>query len=235
MAETKSKLEQLRHALIVSCQAAEGEPLCAPEHIVALSLSALNGGAAGLRLEGEENIRAVRAKTSVPLVGLIKSASVTDKERLHKVYITASLNEALAVAQAGADFVALDATARPRPGGHSLQEIIKAVHEQTGKLIWADVSTFQEGIQSAEAGADVISTTLSGYTSDTACSPDSGPDFVLMEQLCEHLKLPVVLEGKVWHPDEVARAFALGAYAVVVGSAITRPQLITRRFVRAIP
>ena len=228
-------LRQLDGALVVSCQASEGEPLCAPTHILALALSAINGGASGLRLEGPENIQLVRNNTSLPIVGLTKSPHVPPGERLKRVYITASFEEARAVSEAGADIVALDATGRPRPDGSRLPELIERVHAELGKPVWADVSSLSEALAAWQAGADAVSTTLAGYTEETRSLSDEGPALTLLADLCRQLPIPVALEGRVWHPDEVRRAFELGAYSVVVGSAITRPHLITSRFVRAIP
>ena len=228
-------LRFLEGNLIVSCQASAGEPLCAPEHILALSLSAIAGGAKGLRLEGTENIQHVRKHTELPIIGLIKSPGISGEERLRKVYITASYNEAEAIAGAGADIIAMDATGRVRPDGLSIGELISKVHTNLEKPVWADISTLADGIAASNAGADVISTTLYGYTEETRLPPEAGPNFKLLQELVEHIPQPVILEGRIWHPAEVRQAFELGAYACVVGSAITRPQLITKRFVKALP
>lgn len=232
--ELAEPLIRLRNALIVSAQAAEGEPLCAPEHICALALSGLNGGAKGLRLEGVENVRYLRSRTSVPLIGLTKGV-VPDEQRFSSVYITATFAEAEQLSDAGADIIALDATNRPRPDGSTLEELIGKIDTDLKRPVWADVSTFEEGAVAAAFGASVVSTTLYGYTAETKLPPDAPPDFGLVGRLCKELSVPVVLEGRVWHPFEVARAFELGVFAVVVGSAITRPQLITQRFVQATP
>jgi N-acylglucosamine-6-phosphate 2-epimerase len=227
-------LRALKGRLIVSCQASKGEPLCAPEHIVALSLSALNGGASALRLEGAENVAAVRAKTKVPIVALTKS-EIPDNARLSSVYITPTYADAKSLADAGADVVALDATIRARPGGESLKQIVERIHKELAKLVWADLSSFADAQPAVDAGVDILSTTLSGYTAETQTPHDAGPDFKLLERLCQEFTKPVMLEGRVWTPEEVRRAFELGAHAVVVGSAITRPQLITRRFTDVTP
>lgn len=232
---SNERIKQLRGALIVSCQASEGEPLCAPEHICALALSAINGGATGLRLEGADNVAAVRMRTSLPIVALTKSNDVPEELRLSSVYITPTFADAATLAEAGADIIALDATARPRPDGATVKSIVDRIHTELKKPAWADVATLEEGLQAAAAGFDVISTTLSGYTAETKTSSGSGPDYNLLSALSKQLALPVVLEGKVWNPEDVTEGFKRGAYAVVVGSAITRPQLITRRFVNAIP
>jgi N-acylglucosamine-6-phosphate 2-epimerase len=228
-------IRRLKNLLIVSSQASEGEPLCAPEHICALALSALNGGAGALRLEGVDNIEYVRKRVDVPIIGLTKDDNVDEKDRLSNVYITPTFEDAAALAKAGADVIALDCTLRPRPGGATAADIIKGIHDELGKPAWADVATYEEGVAAAEAGADVISTTLSGYTVETADSIDDGPDYDLLHRLTRATHVPIVLEGHVWVPEEVAKAFKIGAFAVVVGSAITRPQLITKRFVQAIP
>jgi len=225
---------QLKDALIVSCQASDGEPLCAPEHIKALSLCAITGGAKGLRLEGTENIQAVRDITKLPIIGLAKTKGLSEKERLKQVYITATFAEASELATAGADIIALDATDRPRPDGNTASELIAQIHKELKLPVMADISTENEALAAAAAGADLISTTLFGYTNETFVPADHGPALDLLKKVCGVVQAPVILEGRIWHPEEVTQAFKLGAYAVVVGSAITRPHLITARFVKAI-
>ncbi len=232
-------IKDLEGGLIVSCQASAGEPLAAPTHILALALSAIAGGAKGLRLEGVENIQAVkrssRLQIGVPICGLVKSSKVASEDRMKTPYITNCYADAMAIANAGADIIALDATARPRPDGSTAAETIDKIHKELDKPVWADVATFAEGIAALEAGADIVSTTLFGYTQETAIPREQGPGFDLLKELVNHSSVPVILEGRVWLPEEVKQAFELGAYAVVVGSAITRPQLITERFVKSIP
>lgn len=226
--------------LIVSCQASKGEPLCKPEHILALSLSALNGGAGALRLEGIANIAYVRQAVDalyaqhLPIVGLTK-AEIAEEEKLNTSYITATFADASALATAGADIIALDATGRRRLDDMSLSETIERIHSELHRPVWADCATFAEGEAAAACGADIVSTTLYGYTAETALPADHGPGLELLRQFVERLDVPVILEGRVWHPSEITEAFEIGAFAVVVGSAITRPQLITERFVKAIP
>jgi N-acylglucosamine-6-phosphate 2-epimerase len=226
--------------MIISCQASKGEPLCHPDHILALSLSGINGGARGLRLEGVENIRHVRKTVSrlfsgaLPIIGLTKS-EIPEEEKLSSVYITASFDDAKNLADAGADIIALDATGRKRADGMTLAETISRIHTELDKAVWADCASFTEGLAAYEAGADIISTTLYGYTAETALPKDAGPGLDLLTEFIKHIKAPIILEGRIWQPQELTRAFELGAHAVVVGSAITRPQLITERFVGAIP
>jgi N-acylglucosamine-6-phosphate 2-epimerase len=228
-------LDRLKSVLIVSCQASQGEPLASPEHITALALSVINGGAKGLRLEGAENIKAVRAVTNVPIIGLSKSKIIKDSERLEKVYITASFAEAEELAKAGSDIIAIDATERPRPDGLDLRKTIELIHKELNKPVLADISTFEEGVNAQQCGADLVSTTLYGYTKETELPPTQGPGLELLKRLASRLQIPVILEGRIWSPQEVSQGFADGAYAVIVGSAITRPQLITERFVQALP
>lgn len=230
-----SCIDKLSQALIVSAQASDDEPLNTPEHLGALALSGINGGARGLRLEGFKNIEFIRKKTDLPIIGLVKSESVPEEERLKSVYITSSFAEAELVCLAGADIVACDATGRQRADGLSFAQLCMRIKKELDRPVWADIATYEQGMHAYEAGADVVSTTLYGYTEETKRSAEDPPDFDLLAKLCRNIKIPVVLEGRVWQPDEVKKGFELGAYAVVVGSAITRPQLITKRFVKAIP
>ncbi|MGW6485740.1 N-acetylmannosamine-6-phosphate 2-epimerase [Streptomyces sp. NPDC055056] len=214
----------MAHGLVVSCQALPGEPLHGADIMARMARAALQGGAVGVRVNGPEDIAAVRAAVSVPVIGLWKAGDTG-------VYITPTLDHARRVAAAGADVVALDATARPRPDGLSLTETIIALHAD-GVRVMADVSSYEEGIAARAAGADAVATTLSGYT-DTGPVP-TGPDFELLAALTARLDVPVIAEGRIATPDEAARALALGAHAVVVGGAITRPADITQRFAAAL-
>lgn len=217
-------LEGLRGRLIVSCQAYPGEPLRDPEAMRRMSLAVLDGGAAAIRAQGLDDLRAIRSATSVPLIGLWKDGD-------SGVYITPTARHAVAVAETGADIVALDATARPRPDGREVAESIEAVH-RAGRLVMADVSTWEEGVRAAELGADLVGTTLSGYTGHSP-RPD-GPDLPLVGRLAAELTVPVIAEGRIHTPDQAARALAAGAHAVVVGTAITHPTTLTRWFTEAI-
>jgi N-acylglucosamine-6-phosphate 2-epimerase len=178
------------------------------------------GGASGLRIQGSDNIRAVRAACDLPLIGLLKVVRPgTD------VYITPTIADVEAVLEAGADIVAFDATDRPRPD--TVRTLCDAARS-AGRLSMADVSTAAEGLQAMEAGADIVSTTMSGYTSYSRQLP--GPDFALMSELAA-LDVPFAAEGRIWTGEEARRALELGARFVVVGSAITRPDMITRRLI----
>lgn len=223
-------LSQVRQGLIVSCQASEGGPLNRPEIMAAMAEAAVIGGAVAIRADHPENIRAIRQEVPVPIIGIFKK-----KYPDAPVFITPTIKEALAVAEAGADIIALDATHRPRPGGQTLQEIIGYLRQKTGALLMADVATLEEGLQAAAMGFDLIATTLSGYTETTRHLINKSPDFVLLSALKKHLpNVPIVAEGRIWHPEEARQALQRGAFAVVVGTAITRPADITRRFARAL-
>lgn len=223
-------LEALRGALIVSCQAFEGEPLYGSAHMAAMAASALNGGARGIRTNSKEDVAAIRAITDVPIIGIQKTSVAG------RTIITPDFSMAQALYTAGADIIALDATSLRdqicRGRFPTAAELIARIHAEPGCLVMADISTVDEGIAAAEAGADLLATTLSGYTPYT--SLEQGPDEPLIEALVRATRTPVVAEGKIDTPAAVRRALACGAYAVVVGSAITRPQLITRKFADAL-
>jgi putative N-acetylmannosamine-6-phosphate epimerase len=217
----------------VSCQAKEGSVLKGPVFMGAMAREAERGGAAGLRIDGPDDIAAARRATvnGLPILGIYKQ-----RFEGFEPYITATFELAAEVVNAGADLVALDATARPRPGGVTLQALIARIHAELGVPVMADVSTMEEGVAAARAGADVVSTTLGGYTTYSRPPIAHTPDFDLLGELvAAGLGVPVVVEGRVTAPEHVARAFALGAYAVCVGDAITNPAAITARFAAAAP
>lgn len=222
-------LTDWRAGLIVSCQAAPGSPLAKPEIIAALAETAEQNGAVGLRIDSPENIRAVKDRVRIPVLGIYKV--VTDSS---DVYITPTLAAAEQIIDAGSDVIAMDGTGRPRPNGEKFQEIVSRIREIHNCPIMADVAEFDEGMRAAEvAGVDILSTTLSGYT--LATKHLSSPDFGLLENLARSTSIPVVCEGRLRHPDEVRRAFDCGAFAVVVGGAITGVDQLVQLFVGATP
>lgn len=223
----KDIISRLKNKVIVSVQAMPNEPLynCINEMIK----SVVKGGAGGLRVAGTRDIKDAKSITDIPVIGITKP-SVIPANFKEIVYITPTLDDAIEIIKAGADVVAFDGTQRPRPNKASLKEIIKYIHIKK-KVAMADISTYEEGIKAAELGADILSTTLAGYTIESSNSPE-GPDFELLEKLVKDSGKPVILEGRIWTPEEVNKAFEIGAHAVVIGSAITRPQLITKRFVQ---
>ena len=219
-------LEKLKNQIIVSVQAMPNEPLFEESCIIAMMKSVVNGGAKGLRLAGARDVKNAKKIFDIPIIGLTKPDKLPDNWK-EIVYITPTLKEVNELIKANADIIATDATQRPRPK-ESLKEIVNFIKSHN-KLSMADISTFEEGIEARELGFDIISTTLSGYTQYSNQNIE-GPDFELLEKLVKELDCPIILEGRIWEPNEVNQAFKLGAHSVVIGSAITRPQLITKRF-----
>lgn len=219
--------DQVRGGLIVSCQALPHEPLYGAEIMARMALAAQLGGGVAIRANTPIDIQAIRAAVALPIIGLYK-----DDIPGYPVYITPTLAHAKEVAAAGADIIAIDATARARPQPGTLADFIAAIHAETNCLVLADIATLAEGIAAEAAGADLVSTTMSGYTAESA--KQTGPDLALVEQLAVQLTVPLLAEGRFTTPAEVQQALALGATAVVVGGAITRPQQITRWFVDAL-
>ncbi|SCG39508.1 N-acetylmannosamine-6-phosphate 2-epimerase [Micromonospora coxensis] len=218
-------LDDLRGRLVVSCQADPGEPLDDPAHIVALARSALRGGAAGIRAQGLRDLRALRAALpDTPLIGLVKDGT-------SGVYITPTLTHVLAVAETGVDIVAVDGTRRQRPDGRTLADTVAALRERYDVLVMADVAALADAQAAVAAGVDLVGTTLAGYTGGAV---PHDPDLDLVGALAARLPVPVVAEGRINTPEEAAEALRLGAHSVVVGTAITRPAVITSRFAAAL-
>ena len=197
--------------------------------MVAMMKSVVKGGAGGLRVAGARDVKNAKHLFDIPIIGLTKPEVIPPNWQ-EIVYITPTLDDVIELVKAGADIIAFDGTMRERPSGAKLEDLIKYV-KINKRVSMADISTLEEGINAAKLGANMLSTTLSGYTQFSQ-NRGEGPDFELLEQLVKETNLPVVLEGRIWEPDEVDRAFELGAHCVVIGSAITRPQLITKRFVQ---
>jgi N-acylglucosamine-6-phosphate 2-epimerase len=224
---TAAFVAQVRGGLIVSCQALPGEPLFGAELMARMAMAANIGGALAIRANTPVDIRAICATVSLPVIGLYK-----EEMSGYPVYITPTLDHARQVAEAGAAVIAIDATDRPRPQSGSLAAYIAAIHDETGLPVLADIATLAEGIAAEAAGADLVSTTMSGYTADSP--QQTRPDLNLVRELASRVRVPVLAEGRYRLPEQVAEALRLGALAVVVGGAITRPQEITRWFVAAI-
>lgn len=219
---------KLQHKLIVSCQARADAPLHGPRFMAAMAEAAERGGAGGIRANGAEDIRAIRAVTQLPIIGIDKRLDPQGN-----VIITPDLESARRVVEAGADLVALSCAFYQRPSLPELHTLIREIQDELGVPVMADCSTLEEGLWAAEAGADLVASTLSGYTPATQ-GLHQGPDLELVADLARQARVPVVAEGRIWTPQEARAALEAGAYAVVVGTAITNPTEITRRFVEAL-
>ncbi|MFU8947598.1 N-acetylmannosamine-6-phosphate 2-epimerase [Mycetocola zhadangensis] len=218
-------LKNLRGRLVVSCQAYPGEPLRDPRAMALMAQAAVEGGAAAIRAQGLEDIRLIRRAVTVPQIGLLKVGS-------SGVFITPTLQDALDVVEAGSEVVAIDGTRRERPDGLTLEQTIAEIHARTNAMVMADVGSFDDGIAAQEAGADIVGTTLAGYTPER--QKTDGPDLELLEQLAGRLDLPVFAEGRIHTPEQARLAIEAGAYSVVVGTAITHPTTITSWFAAAV-
>lgn len=216
--------------LIVSVQASQGEPFYPLPELKAMITSVVNGGAQGLRLANlDAIIGAKQTWPELPIIGLTKPEPLPDNWQ-EIPYITPTLNDMLQVAHAGADIIAIDGTCRPRTNNETLLKNIASFKQQyPNRLIMGDIATIEDAQHAINAGCDILGTTLSGYTQQSQPAT-TGPDFKLLQELTRLTEKPVILEGRIWHPEEVAKAQELGAHGVVIGSAITRPHQITQRF-----
>lgn len=227
--DKKQVINKLKGGLIVSCQALPGEPLYSDNGgIMPRIAEAMERvGAAGIRCNSERDIREIREVVSLPVIGLVKK-----KYKNYSPYITPTMSEVDAVVRAGADIVAVDCTSRLHPGDVKVEDFIRQVKEKYDILILSDISTSEEAENAVRAGADMVSTTMSGYTPYT--QGGSEPDLELVCKLARQLSCPVIAEGRIHTPEQVKQALHMGAYAVVVGGAITRPQEIAQRFMQEV-
>jgi N-acetylmannosamine-6-phosphate 2-epimerase / N-acetylmannosamine kinase len=219
-------LLQIKDRLIVSCQASPGDPLDDTDAIRRIARAAVGAGAAGLRLNSSEHIAAIRRDTDLPIIG-IKKQYFDGQLR-----ITADFAAAAELAAAGADIIALDCTNRRWTSGEPWQRIIERIHRELQLLVMADIATLGEALAAAAAGADIIGTTLNGYTEETKANHSF--DWPLLKELVRQAGRPIIAEGHISTPEEARRTLQSGAWSVVVGSAITRPGSITARFVQAL-
>lgn len=222
-------LKKLKNQIIVSIQAMPNEPLYDENCINALAKSVIElGGCKAVRLAGERDIKNIKKMfPDIVVIGITKP-SVIPKNYKELVYITPTVADCKRVIEAGADVVALDGTTRIRPNNEKLEDLIQYIKTEN-KLAMADIATYEEAKNAHELGFDIASTTLSGYTTETQDKPNE-PDFELVKKIKENFDIFTILEGKIWEKSDVVTAFLNGADSVVVGSAITRPQLIFKRF-----
>ena len=224
-------VRKIEKKVIISCQANSDEPLYRTECLAAMAESTIMGGAAGLRLAGVRDIKQARKFTDLPIIGITKPDPLPENWK-DIVYITPTLADARSLVEAGADIVAVDGTSRKRPK-ENLAEILEKIQTDLNSIAMVDISTLEEGLMCKLLKANIISTTLSGYTTHTLDRDNGEPDFELLKNLVKIVDCPVILEGRVWTSEQVKQAFNLGAHAVVIGSAVTRPHHITARFVKA--
>ncbi len=217
-------IESLKGRLVVSVQAYPGEPMREPGTIARIARAAEIGGAAAIRCQGLADIAAIKGQVKIPVIGLWKEG---DKG----IYITPTLRHARACSLAGADIVAIDATRRPRPDGRTFAEVVAALHAED-ILVMADCGSMEDARMAYEAGADILSSTLAGYSGERETTV--GPDLELLREMVAAFDRPVICEGRVHTPEQAKAAMDAGAWSVVVGTAITHPTTITSWFVTAV-
>ena len=221
-------LNKLKNEIIVSLQASSNEPLYDENCIIAMAKSLIElGGVKALRLAGERDIKNIKnLYPKIIVIGITKPNKIPENYK-ELVYITPNVSDCARIIDAGADIVAFDGTMRKRPNNENLEDLINFIHSKN-KLAMADTATFQEAKNASELNCDILSTTLSGYTTETQNYPNT-PDFELIKKI-KTLNKFSILEGKIWENKDVKKAFESGADSVVIGSAITRPQLIYKHF-----
>lgn len=221
-------IEQIRGGLIVSCQALEEEPLHSSYIMSRMAYAAKLGGAVGIRANTVEDIVEIKKSVQLPIIGIIKKAYQESE-----VYITPTMKEVEELVACGVEIIAMDCTKRLRPKGLILEDFFKEVRmKYPNQLFMADCSTIEEGMHAAAIGFDFIGTTMSGYTPYT--QGVSLPNYEMMRRLVLESGKPVIAEGGIWDPNQLKEALEMGVLSAVVGTAITRPREITRRYVEAI-
>ncbi len=219
---------KIKGGLIVSCQALQTEPLHSSYIMARMAFAAKEGGAAGIRANTPEDIAEIRKQVDLPIIGLYK-AEYPDSE----VYITPTMREINALMEVRPDVIAMDATDRIRPDGMQLESFIeRARAEYPDMLFMADCSCYEDALRAQELGFDLAGTTLRGYT--PATKGIAIPDYEMLHQMTHQLTIPVIAEGGIWEVDDLKKVFTEPVLAAVIGTAITRPREITRRFVQAI-
>lgn len=226
----RNNVESVHKKLIVSCQALPHEPLHSSYIMGKMAAAAKEGGAAGIRANTKADIEEIRRRVELPVIGIVKRDYPDSK-----VFITPTMKEIEELVEVGTEIIALDATCRPRPGGKTLDTFYQEIRETyPDQLLMADCSTLEEALHADALGFDFIGTTLVGYTEESKDLKIESDDFALIKEILKRVSHRVIAEGNINTPEKVRRVMDLGVYSVVVGSAITRPQLITRTFVEAL-
>ena len=224
------KVESLKGKLIVSCQALPHEPLHSSLIMGRMALAAKEGGAYGIRANTKEDIAEIQTQVDLPVIGIVNR----DYED-SKVYITPTMREINELMEVRPDIIALDATHSLRPGGRTLDEFYREIRNSyPEQLLMADCSTVEEALFADQLGFDFIGTTLVGYTDQSKSLKIESNDFEIISQIVAKVKHRVIAEGNINTPEKARRVIELGAFSVVVGSIITRPQLITKSFAEAL-
>lgn len=225
---TEQTLEQIKGGLIVSCQALKDEPLHSSYIMSRMAYAAMLGGAVGIRANTVEDIQEIKKVVDLPVIGIIKQ----DYPEC-EVYITPTMKEVDALVACKTEIIAIDATKRLRPNGEGIDQFFEKVREKyPTQLFMADCSSIEEGMNAAKLGFDFIGTTMCGYTEYTKGTQI--PNYDMMSYLAEHSGKKVIAEGGIWSPEQLKKAKDTKAYAMVVGTAITRPRDITKKYVEAI-
>ena len=222
--------ERIKGKIIVSCQAVKGEPLYVEEKSIMylMARAAKQAGTPAIRTSSIREVTAIKEETGLPVIGLIKI-----QYEGFESYITPTMKEVDELVEAQADVIALDCTAQKRGDGKSISQFITEVREKYPEaILMADISTYEEGVNAWKLGMDIVGTTMSGYTPYT--TKTDGPDYELVRRLAETVDVPVIGEGRVHSPEQAVEMLKTGAYAVVVGGAITRPLEIAQRFMKAV-
>ncbi len=218
-------LTKIKGKLIVSCQALEHEPLHSSFIMGRMAYAAYLGGAAGIRANSVADIQEIKKNVDLPIIGIIKQTYEGSD-----VMITPTMKEVDALVKEGVAIIAMDATARARPDGKTLRESFSEIRTKyPNQVFMADCATYEDAVTAQEIGFDLIGTTANGYTEDTKHTPP--PNFDFMRKLVETLKAPIIAEGGIFSPEQLRLAMDQGVHACVVGSAITRPMEITKRYV----
>lgn len=220
-------LDKVKSELVVSCQALDNEPLHSSYIMGRMAIAAEEGGAKGIRSNSKEDIIEIKKNSDLPVIGIVKR-DYEDSE----VFITATMKEIDELAESKCDMIALDATDRIRPNGETLETFVQAIRSKYPSiLLMADASTVEEVIEAEKIGFDCVSTTLMGYTKKSEGQNIADNDFERLKIILDTVNVPVIVEGHIDTPEKAKRCKELGVHSIVVGSAITRPQLITAGFV----